>query len=425
VRKEEWAILRRTGPDATPELSSLAKAGGMTAVESDEAVSAEGLGHVLRRVHDPVLLLLLPLGFAALDLAYGHGSVDVGFDFRGTLWEPARALFDGTPMYPEPTRTAVEIGNPAVYPPFAILVTAPFALLSASAASWVWFVALAAAVLASMWLVGVRDWRCLVLALTSPVVLQGLYWGNLTLALLLPLALAWRYRERATIVGVAVGSAVAAKLIAWPLVIWLLLTRRYRAACWATASAVVLVAGSWAVVGFEGMLDYPKLLRETQDVYATRSDSVAGVLGGLGASVTVAVACCWLAGLALVALAVWVARREDGDRKAFALLVGAAIVASPITWPNYAALLFVPIAVTWPRLAPAWFFGYAVWLAGMLPKPEAGDAPPRPQGVPAMVWDLSHATPAAGKALGIVVVVLAVTAALVAVRSARHGRAET
>jgi hypothetical protein len=312
-----------------------------------------------------------------------------------------------------------------VYPPFAVLLTAPLALLSASAAAWAWFVALAAAVLASMWIVGVRDWRCLVLALTSPVVLQGLYWGNLSLALLLPLALAWRYRERATIAGVAVGSAVAAKLIAWPLVVWLLVTKRYRAACWAAGSAVVLVVGSWAVVGFDGMRDYPALLRETQDVYATRSDSIAGVVGGLGASVTVAVACCWVVGLALVALAVWVARREGGDRKAFALLVGAAIVASPIAWPNYAALLFVPIAVTWPRLAPAWFFGYAVWLAGLLlPKPEAGDAPPRPQDVPAMVWDLSHATPAAGKALGIVVVVLAVTAGLTVARGSAARRVE-
>ena len=266
--------------------SDTATAGGMTTVESNEPVSTDGLGHVLRRLRDPVLLLLVPLGFAALDLAYGHGSVNAGFDFRGTLWEPAQALFDGVSPYPEPTRAAVEIGNPAVYPPFAILLTAPLALLSASAASWAWFVALAGAVLASMWIVGVRDWRCLVLALTSPVVLQGLYWGNLSLALLLPLALAWRYRERATIAGVAVGSAVAAKLIAWPLVVWLLLTKRYRAAAWASGSAVVLVVGSWAVVGFDGMLDYPALLRETQDVYATRSDSIAGVAGGLGASVT-------------------------------------------------------------------------------------------------------------------------------------------
>jgi uncharacterized membrane protein len=162
-------------------------------------------------------------------------------------------------------------------------------------ASWVWFVVLAVGVLVSMWIVGVRDWRCLVLALSSPVVLQGLYWGNLSLALLLPVALGWRYRERATIAGVAVGSAVAAKLIAWPLVVWLIVTKRYRAAAWAAGSAVVLVIGSWAVIGFDGMLDYPALLRETQDVYAIRSDSIAGVLGGLGVSVTLAVASCWLA----------------------------------------------------------------------------------------------------------------------------------
>jgi hypothetical protein len=396
----------------------------MTTVEGDETVSTDGLGHVLRGVRDPVFLLLLPVAFAALDLAYGHGSVDVGFDFRGTLWEPARALFDGGPMYPEPTRAAVEIGNPAVYPPFAVLVTSPFALLSASAASWAWFVALAAVVLAAMWMVGVRDWRCLVLALTSPVVLQGLYWGNLSLALLLPVALAWRYRERAGIAGVAIGSAVAAKLIAWPLIIWLLLTKRYRAAAWSVASAVVFVGGSWAVVGFDGLLDYPALLGKTQDVYATRSDSIAGILGGLGVSNTLAVAGCWLVGLVLVAVAWRVARRQDGDRKAFALLVSAAIVASPIAWPNYAALLFVPIAVTWPRLAPAWFFGYAVWLAGLLPKPEAGAVPPRPQGVPEMVWGLSHANPAAGKALGIVVVVLAVTAVLIVGQRSHPRRAD-
>jgi hypothetical protein len=407
-----------------PVPSDLATVAGMTTVETNETVSTDGLGHAFRRLRDPVLLLLVPLGFAALDLAYGHGSVDVGFDFRGTLWEPAQALFDGLPMYPEPTRAAVEIGNPAVYPPFAVLLTAPLALLSASAASWAWFVALAAAVLASMWIVGVRDWRCRGLALTSPVVLQGLYWGNLSLALLLPVALGWRYRERATIAGVAVGSAVAAKLIAWPLVVWLIVTKRYRAAAWAAGSAVVLVIGSWAVIDFDGMLDYPALLRETQDVYAIRSDSIAGVLGGLGVSVTLAVASCWLAALVLVALAVGAARREDGERKAFALLVGAAILASPIAWPNYAALLFVPIAVTWPRLAPAWFFGYAVWLAGLLPKPEAGDAPARPHRVPAMVWDLSHATPATGKALGIVVVVLAVTVVLAVGRRSPSRKAE-
>jgi hypothetical protein len=255
---------------------------------------------------------------------------------------------------------------------------------------------------------------------TSPVVLQGLMLGNLTVFLVLPVAVAWRHRDRAVVAGVALGSAIAAKLFVWPLVVWLLVTKRYRAAIWAVGSGVLLLLGSWAIVGFEGIVDYPALLRETQDVYATRSDSVGSILGGLGASVTVAVAGCWLVGLSLVAVGIWMSKRGDGDRRAFAALVAAGIVASPIVWPNYAALLFVPIAVTWPRLAPAWFFGYAIWLAGLLPRPVATGAPGRPQDVPEMAWELSHALPAPGKALGIVGTILVVTAALVLVVRGRR-----
>ena len=51
--------------------------------------------------------------------------------------------------------------------------------------------------------------------------------------LMLPVAVAWRYRDRARIAGIALGVAVAAKLFVWPLVVWLLLTRRFAAAVWA------------------------------------------------------------------------------------------------------------------------------------------------------------------------------------------------
>jgi hypothetical protein len=255
-----------------------------------------------------------------------------------------------------------------------------------------------------------------VLAVTSPVVLQGLMLGNLTVFLVLLIALAWRYRDRALASGLALGAAVAGKLFVWPLLIWLVLTKRYRAAASALGSAALLVLVPWAIVGFDGLLDYPALLGETQAVYATRSDSVASVVAGLGASTTVAVAACWVAGLALVAMAVWLSRKQDSDRRVFAALVAAGIVASPIAWPNYASLLFVPIAITWPRLAPAWFFGYAIWVAGLLPRPVATDAPGRPAGVPEMAWELSHASPAFGKAAGIVGVALVVAFATVAAR---------
>ncbi len=148
-----------------------------------------------------------------------------------------------------------------------------------TAASWLWFCLLGVASSPRMWIVGVRDWRCHVLAVTSPVVVHGLFYGNLTILLLVPLALAWRYRDRPRVAGIAVGVAVAAKLFVWPLVVWLLLTRRFRAAAWAAGSAVVLVLGAWALIGFEGLIDYPALLRDVQDVYAVRSVSLATVAG--------------------------------------------------------------------------------------------------------------------------------------------------
>jgi len=372
-------------------------------------------------VRDPLLFLALPLAFVAMSIDTGPSTGGgIGFDFQGTLWDPARAVLDGSAVYPTPTYNAVVIGNPAVYPPPFILAAVPLALLPAQTAAWVWTLLLALCVVCALRIVGVRDWRCYVVAATSPIVMHGLYWGNLTLLLLVPTAIAWRYRRRATVVGVAVGIGIAAKLFLWPLLVWLLLTRRFKAAGIAAATGIVLVLGAWAAIGFEGFVDYPKLLRVVQDVYAVRSFSLATVAGGFGAPTSVAVAVSTVSGIALLGLAAWLVRRDDGDRCAFALAVAAAVVASPIVWANYAALLFVPIAVTWPRISPAWLLGYPIWLAGLLPKPTYPVPMPccRPPEVPESVWAFSHVDPAPWFAAGVMSVIVMVSLLLVLVRRA-------
>lgn len=367
-----------------------------------------GLILALRQVKDPFLFLALPVAFAIF--YFPDLSSDIGFDFIGTLWEPAKAFVNGEAIYPEPTRASIEIGNPAVYPPPFILATVPLTVLPEQVAAWLWSLALAAGVVASLRILGIRDWRCYTLALTSPLVLHSVYWGNLSLAVIVPVALAWRFRSQAAIAGAAIGVGVAAKLFVWPLVVWLVLTRRYAAAGIAASSAAAIVLGSWAAIGFDGFGDYPALLSVLQDVYATRSYSIAAVMAGLGASTELAVAASTCAGVAVLALAALVVRRRDGDRRSFVLAVGACVVASPIVWQSYAALLFVPIAVTWPRFAPVWLFSYPIWLAGLLPKPKAAFPEPccRPPDVPEMVWALSHAKPVPWFAAGVIGTVLAV-----------------
>jgi hypothetical protein len=376
------------------------------------APSGAGLAAAERRLRDPLLLGAGPIAFAVMSYVSYRWAVDeIGFDFIGTIWEPARALLGGREIFPAPTREEVEIGNPAVYPPFVVLVASPLALMPPGVAAWVWLAGLACSVFAALWLMGVRDWRCLVLAVTSPVVLQGLLWGNLTVLLLLPLAVAWRKRNRSIVAGLAVGLAVAAKLFVWPLIVWLLITGRLRAASVAFASAALLLVAAWAVIGFDGLREYPALLRAVQDVYATRSVSLATVVAGFGGSGSLALAACAMAGVGLLCVAWLLVGRPDGDRRSFTVAVAASVVASPIMWPNYAALLFVPIAARWPRLSAAWFFGYAIWFAGLLPKPYLDGPEPccRPEGLSPMVWALSHATPAPGHAIGTVLVVLGVT----------------
>jgi hypothetical protein len=386
------------------------------AVMSRSRASTSGHLGAARKLRDPLLLFALPVGFALLLAFAGYAaSWPIGFDFRGTLWEPARALLDGTPIYPEPTENAVAIGNPAVYPPVFILASMPLALLPVTVASWLWVGVLGACVFAALWIVGVRDWRCHVLALTSLVVVHGLFFGNLTLVLVLLVALAWRYRDRPRVAGLSIGVAVAAKLFVAPLLVWLLLTRRFRAAAWAAVSAAVLVFGSWLLIGFEGLADYPALLGALQDVYAIRSLSVATVSSALGASVGLAVALAAVAGLACLGLAAWFSRREDADRRCFTATVVACVVASPVVWPNYYALLYIPIALRWPRLALAWFFGHAIWLAALLaPSRKANEVCCRPADVTEQAWIAAHADPLfwlPAAAMCIVAVVLFLTTA--------------
>ena len=210
----------------------------MATVSHDSEISDAGLIGALRRLRDPLLLARLSRHVRA-PARIGSGtrrSWPIGFDFRGTLWEPARALLDGLPIYPEPTRESSSSAtrrsirrSSSSRPSRSRSSRHGSPRGSGSACS-------PRASSRRCGSLGVRDWRCHVLAVTSPVVVHGLYYGNLTIVLVLPLALAWRYRDRARLAGLALGAAVAAKLFVWPLVVWLLLTRRFRAAAWAVAA---------------------------------------------------------------------------------------------------------------------------------------------------------------------------------------------
>jgi alpha-1,2-mannosyltransferase len=146
-------------------------------------------------------------------------------------------------------------------------------------------------------------------------------------------------------------------------VAWLLVTRRWRAAAVAAATAACLLVGGWAVIGFDGFAGYPHLLSILTDIEATRGYSAvayANLAGVHGAAADLAPYA--LGAVLLAALCVVSRRPVRGDEAAFLLGVLSVLALSPIVWHHYLVLLFVPLAVYCPRFAPIWLLGAVNWL---------------------------------------------------------------
>lgn len=308
------------------------------------------------------LFWLAPAVIAVQLLRYNVHLGLFGFDFRGTVRDGGRALLDGAAPYPSPDSlrpVPATLGSPFVYPPVILWLAVPFATLPVAIGQALWAAGLFFGVAAALWLVGVRDWRCLGIALLSIPVLKGVTTGNVTLLLVPLLALAWQRRDHRWHGAAAVGVAVALKLFLWPLVVWLIATRRFRAAALSAAVAAGSVFGSWALIGFQGLGDYPRLLHIVDQAYAFKYVSVSALSAALGAPEHVAHALQYAVGLTLVAAGGLLAPRTDGDRRSFSVIVVATFVLTPIVWAQNLALLFIPLALRHARLGPLWIASWA------------------------------------------------------------------
>ena len=78
-------------------------------------------------------------------------------------------------------------------------------------------------VVAALWLLELRDWRCYGAAYLSVAVLHDIRLGALTPLLALGLALVWRWRAQAR-AAVPLALIIVAKLFLWPLTVWLVAT---------------------------------------------------------------------------------------------------------------------------------------------------------------------------------------------------------
>jgi alpha-1,2-mannosyltransferase len=247
-----------------------------------------------------------------------------------------------------------------LYPPLSAYLLAPFTLLPPLAAEIIAVAVVAAAVPATLLVLGVRDWRCHAIVLLWWPTIIGIQTGNLTLPMLFGLALVWRYRDRRAIAAVVTGLVLALKLFFWPLLFWLVATRRYRTAAVAAAASGLLVAGPWAGIGFAGLRGYPHLLAGVSRVEGPRSYSVAALLHAVLPSWTAATAIETVLGVAVLLL-VLAAGRLGRDRDAFALTIVAVLVLTPLLEMHYLAALLIIVALYRRQFGLAWVAPLFIW----------------------------------------------------------------
>ncbi len=318
-------------------------------------LKAEGSESWLRRravvannVLLPLLLIVLPLTVYTILLLRSNDNGGFAVDFQSTLLPAAEKLSHGVSPYPA-----------YGYPPLVAFSLVPFAFLPHASVFFIGLLVLS--VPASLWLLGVRDWRCYGVAFLWAPTFHAVQTANVSILLLLGFALCWRFRESPAGVTIAGGLTIAAKIICWPIVLWLVATRRYRGALGAFVVSIVITFGLWGTLGFSGLMRYPSNLDRLSAEVSPDSYTLKALASDLGLRAAVGTTLGLLLVIVLCVLCLTSGRRHD-DRLSFALAVLIAIVASPIVWMHSFVLLLAVVALFRPRLSVVWVLPVVLWL---------------------------------------------------------------
>lgn len=253
------------------------------------------------------------------------------------------AALRGLPIYPAPGTSAVYSGSSFVYPYFAVWPFVLLAALPAALGTALFFAISACAVIAACVLATDAGVSRAVLVLCTAFTITGLQLGALSPPLFAGAVLLWSVRARPRMLVLA-GPVVACKLFVAPLLLWLLLAGRFRAAAWATASTFVLLA-----VGFLlGPINPGQYLRILSALGAHEARSGLGLIGALmnaGFAMTAAQAMALALTVALLVAAYLTYRHARDERVLFCAGLGASLLLTPVLWSHYLVLLAAGLLV--------------------------------------------------------------------------------
>lgn len=269
--------------------------------------------------------------------------------------------------------TPVDLPNP--HPPAELLVIAPLGLFSYPIALGIWLgVSILALALSLKILLGLDSKHLLIavpIALVWHPILADLAIGQVMCVELFFLSLAWTYLKDNQEIkgGFILGWAVTMKLIVWPLVLLLLLKRRFRATM--AVLGVVCVCNLLAalVFGFATVKDY--YLRAGPQVAAYyKFDTLNFSVATIGERLTVGTKSTMTPNLetaplivaprlarfislvviaAVLSTGIYLALKCHHFSLAYAGMIALALLLSPTTWWYYSVLLVLPLCLAYKQ----------------------------------------------------------------------------
>lgn len=317
----------------------------------DYVLERSDLRPLLARLGAKLLFILVPAGLLFIAL-YPSGD-NYAFDFR-VFWDAGHAFLDGQSPYPEQSAAVISTKQNFLYPAPIAALFVPFALLPFGLAAALFALLVAAAPIVTLWILGVRDWRCYgAVFLGLPLVLSVAL-GTISTFLALGVAVLWKYRDRPLVAAPVLALLVVSKLFLWPLGLWFLVTRRSRTAFAGAAIGGIASLLAWWHVGLDTLSAYPDLIRLVAQV--EQADGFSPTALGIAFGISAGAAQLASMALGLLLFAAVAARRSlrNDDLTMLVVALAAALICSPIVWGHYLVVLFVPLALARPHFGLIW-----------------------------------------------------------------------
>lgn len=306
-------------------------------------------------------------------------------------------------------RLAIELptgvfAHPTPHTPSLALLSLPLGFLKYEHAAGVQMIFQLGCLLASVILL-LRWWRKIATPGTIAVVtLAALGWrfvyedlalGQINLLLVLLMILAWLFLrdEKEIPAGIMLGGLLALKLAGLPIILFLLLRRKWLSVAMATTTAIAFNLAAAAAMGINAVVDYyarvgptvAALYRAHAANFSTWtfswrlfSGTGSPVLHGLAApplfeAPKLAAGTAFILPIIILVIGVALALKARRFDTSFSVLVCAGILISPIAWDHYLILCVIPMVVIARRLTEngfprkELFTAVLLWMATGIP----------------------------------------------------------